>query len=412
MEMWTAYSKFLAPWARRGADGTHAVLADMRDGIRACRGQNIGNYIPFFTTALAEAEAQAGETEQALATIDGVIGDSERSGQRWFDAETHRIRGEILQKRDPAKTVPAEEALLTAVAIAQHQKAKSFELRAALSLAKHYQSSGYAADAHGVLAPAVEGFSPMPEFPEIAEAQALLAALADTNDVKTATASRQRRLKLQTSYGQALLWSKGFGAAETKAAFNRAKELGVGTAAAERFPVYYGLFIGGLLRGEFAAARQTAEIFLHEASKEERMTEVAVADRNLGMTCLLEGNFVEAQAHLERSLAICDSQRDREVKFHYGWDNSAGVPALLAPTIWLLGDVGRAREMMEEAVTRAALSRHEPTVANTHFLKALFEMLRGDATTVRIAAETVAELGRKLQLPVMVVEGDFTRSRE
>ena len=53
--------------------------------------------------------------EQALATIDGVIGDSERSGQRWFDAEMHRIRGEILPKRGAVNTAPAEEAFLTAI---------------------------------------------------------------------------------------------------------------------------------------------------------------------------------------------------------------------------------------------------------------------------------------------------------
>ena len=102
----------------------------------------------------------------------------ERSGVRWFEAETHRVRGEILLKRDPANTAPAEEAFLTAIAIAQQQKARSFELRAALSLAKLYQSTGRPADAHAVLAPALEGFSPTPEFPEIAEAQALLAVLA------------------------------------------------------------------------------------------------------------------------------------------------------------------------------------------------------------------------------------------
>ena len=93
----------------------------------------------------------------------------------------HRIRGEILLKRDPANTAPAEEAFLTAIAVAQQQKARSFELRAALSLAKLYQSTGRAADAHAVLAPALEGFAPTPEFPEIAEAQALLAALAETD---------------------------------------------------------------------------------------------------------------------------------------------------------------------------------------------------------------------------------------
>ena len=56
-----------------------------------------------------------------------------------------------------------------------------------------------------MLAPVLEGFTPTPEFPEIAKAQALLDTLAETDDVKNAIASRQRRLRLQTSYGQAML---------------------------------------------------------------------------------------------------------------------------------------------------------------------------------------------------------------
>ena len=63
-------------------------------------------------------------------------------------------------------------------AIAQQQKARSFRLQAAFSLAKLYQSTGRTADARAVLAPALEGFSPMPEFPELAEAQMLLVLLA------------------------------------------------------------------------------------------------------------------------------------------------------------------------------------------------------------------------------------------
>ena len=63
-------------------------------------------------------------------------------------------------------------------AIAQQQKARSFRLQAAFSLAKLYQSTGRTADARAVLAPALEGFSPMPEFPELAEAQMLLVILA------------------------------------------------------------------------------------------------------------------------------------------------------------------------------------------------------------------------------------------
>ncbi len=90
----------------------------------------------------------------------------------------HRIRGEILLKRETANPAPAEEVFQSSFAIAQAQKARSFELRAALSLAKLYQSTARPAEAHAVLAPALEGFSPTPEMPEIAEAEALLAALA------------------------------------------------------------------------------------------------------------------------------------------------------------------------------------------------------------------------------------------
>ena len=89
----------------------------------------------------------------------------------------HLLRGEILLKRDPANPAPAEEAFQTALAVAKEQGARSFGLRAALSLAKLYQSTGRPADAHAVLAPALEGFSPTPEMPEIAEAQALLVAI-------------------------------------------------------------------------------------------------------------------------------------------------------------------------------------------------------------------------------------------
>ena len=84
----------------------------------------------------------------------------------------------ILLKHDPADVTSAEDALLTSVSIAHQQKARSFELRAALDLARLYNPTSRSADAHALLASALKGFSPTPEFPEIAEAQTLLSALA------------------------------------------------------------------------------------------------------------------------------------------------------------------------------------------------------------------------------------------
>ena len=76
--------------------------------------------------------------------------------------------------------------------------------------------------------------------------------------VAAAAASAGQRLKLQTSYGQALAWAKGFAAEETRAAFGRAQELPGGTDAAARFPAYYGKWLSCSARGEMGSARQTA----------------------------------------------------------------------------------------------------------------------------------------------------------
>jgi predicted ATPase len=132
-----------------------------------------------FKAVLAEAEAQGGEIEAALSTIDSALAVSNRTGQRSDDAETHRVRGEILLRQNPAAPAPAEAAFLAAIAVAQQQQARSFELRAALSLAKLYQSTGRPIDAYDILGPALAGFSPTPEFPQIAEAKALLESLAN-----------------------------------------------------------------------------------------------------------------------------------------------------------------------------------------------------------------------------------------
>ena len=199
-----------------------AGMTDMSEGIGYSRAQGIHMCLPMFEAALAEVEAETGKIDASLARMDQAIAEPDQTGERWCQADLHRIRGEILLKRDPANTAPAEEAFFTAIAVAQEQKARNFELRAALSLAKLYQSTNRAADAHAALAPALEGFAPTPEFPEIEEAQALLAALADTDDVKNAAASRQRRLKLQTSYGQAVMLSRGYASEEAKTAFTRA----------------------------------------------------------------------------------------------------------------------------------------------------------------------------------------------
>src|SRR5262249_48014379 len=164
-------------WAIAAADRTETGWDEVRRGVAGCREQGITIFVTSFEVQLAATKARAGHLDAALAMLDGVLAEAEQTKARAFVADGHRIRGEILLKRDPAHTQPAEEAFLAAIAMAQQQKARSFELRSALALAKLYQSGGRPAKAQAVLAPALEGFSPTPEFSEIGEAQGLLATL-------------------------------------------------------------------------------------------------------------------------------------------------------------------------------------------------------------------------------------------
>ena len=169
---------FFQGWAKWSDGAEESRLTEMRRGLAIFREQGFAWLWPTLEAALAKAEASAGEADVGLRRLDDALAELGRTEERWYEAEMHRIRAEILLKRDPADAAAAEQSLLAAIAIAQSQKARSFELRAALSLAKLYRAANRDADAHAVLAPAVEGFAPTQQFPELTEAQTLLAALS------------------------------------------------------------------------------------------------------------------------------------------------------------------------------------------------------------------------------------------
>ena len=158
LNLFRAFGVFLEGWASAASGASGSGLEGMRRGVELLREQNVLWFDGLLKMALAEAEAQAGDPGRAVAILDEALATCDRTGYRAFEAELHRARGEMLLKRDPANPAPAEEAFLTAIAVAKQQATRSFELRAALSLAKLYQSTGRPADAHAVLAPALEGF--------------------------------------------------------------------------------------------------------------------------------------------------------------------------------------------------------------------------------------------------------------
>jgi predicted ATPase len=174
--------QMFANWAHGRRLEPEAGATELRQALTAFAAQGNRAVTPLGHGLLAELEATTRGPDAALALIDQGLAIARETREHFTDPYLHRLRGEILLKRDPANPAPAEETFQTAIAIAEEQGARSYVLLASLSLAKLYQSTARQDEAYAILAPALKGFSPTPEMPEIAEAQALLECLAHGGD--------------------------------------------------------------------------------------------------------------------------------------------------------------------------------------------------------------------------------------
>ena len=406
--MYGAFGAFLEGWATAADGAPGGGLADMRRGVEMLREQNVLYFDGLLKIALAEAESRAGDSGRAIAILDEALAKSNRMGIRAFDAELHRARGEILLKHNPSNPAPAEEAFQTAIAVAKQQAARSFELRAALSLAKLYQSTGRPADAHAVLAPALEGFSPTPEMPEIAEAQALLATLSQTDEIKAQAAQRRRLTQLHAAYGNALIAARGHGAPETMEAFARARKSASGDEDAPgRFAADYGLWVGSFVRGDLPSMRTHAAAFLAGVAARPDSPEAGVAHRILGTTHCFAGEYAEAREHLERALALFQPGRDDDLAFRFGQDAGVAAMCYLAIVLWPLGNVRRAISLVDGAHERLASVAHIGTHPYAKYHAAMFELMRGDRARAAENGSETARLAREHDLPLWRLGGAF-----
>jgi predicted ATPase len=166
-------------------------------------------------------------------------------------------------------------------------------------------------------------------------------AMADRSAAGTATTvAVPERVRLQSDYAHAILWSKGFAADETKAAFERTAALAARLGLpAEQLPAFYGQWIWSMVRGDIRAAWDVAERFLRATEAEGGVAEIGVAHRAVGWAHLCLGNLAEARRQLELALNSYDRERDTEVRGKFGLDAGVVVRAYLAFASWLLGDV-------------------------------------------------------------------------
>jgi class 3 adenylate cyclase/predicted ATPase len=161
--LWLAMAVILLGWASAEEGQEEEGIARMRQGLADLRATGAGLWRPSFLALLAKAHGRVGRVADGLGVLDEAFAMTSRNGERAHEAELHRIQGELLLAGGTADGAGAEACFREALAVARRQEARSFELRAATSLARLYADRGRCAEAHYVLAPVhgwfTEGFS-------------------------------------------------------------------------------------------------------------------------------------------------------------------------------------------------------------------------------------------------------------
>ena len=238
------------------------------------------------------------------------------------------------------------------------------------------------------------------QFPELTEAQALLSALSESDDVKSAAALRQRRLGLQIGLGNALIWAKGHQAPETSAAFARARELASQVEdASERFSAYYGLWVGHQTRCEPAPMREIAELSLREATARPDCPEALMGHRTAGNTSWYFGDFAGAHDHFQQALDLYDQARHGDFANRFGQDPRASAEIMDAITLWVLSRIDEALCIADRALVDAESAAHPPTMAHALLLAAWLGLVRCKPEAVATYSRAFSEIVSRYDLP-------------
>jgi predicted ATPase len=135
-------------------------------------------YLPIFLSHLSRAHAELGQLDDAWRCIGEATTTVETTKERWYEAEINRIRGEIALKLPQLGPSQAEAYFERALSVARAQQAKSWELRAAMSMARLWRDQGKRNEARALLAPVYGWFTEGFDTHDLKEAKALLDALS------------------------------------------------------------------------------------------------------------------------------------------------------------------------------------------------------------------------------------------
>jgi predicted ATPase len=153
-------------------------IAQMRQGLAARQATAAMGRRSAWLALLAEAYGGSGQAEAGLRLLAEAMVVMDQTGARSDEPELYRIKGELLRRQAVPDESQAEACFQQALAVARRQQAKSWELRAAMSLSRMWQQRGRGAEARQLLAEIYGWFTEAFDTADLQEAKALLEALS------------------------------------------------------------------------------------------------------------------------------------------------------------------------------------------------------------------------------------------
>ncbi len=165
-------------WAVAARGQVDMGITEMRQGLMSSHPTRAGARLSYFLALLAEAYGHTGQAEEGLSVLAESLDLVEKTGERTWEAEIHRVKGNLLLDQSAENATEAEGCFNQAIDIARRQLAKSLELRTAMSLARLWQAAGKTAEAHELLAPVYGWFTEGFDTPDLTDAKTLLDELS------------------------------------------------------------------------------------------------------------------------------------------------------------------------------------------------------------------------------------------
>ncbi len=179
LPLWLGWAGSLRGWALAQQGQGEAGIAQIRHGMATYQATGAALDEPYMLGLLADAYGTVGRTDEGLSTVDEALATAHRTGECYYEAELHRLKGELLLARNEGAAVTEVEACFgRAIGVARRQRAKSLELRAAVSLSRLKQEQGKPQEAHQMLREIHDWFTEGLDTPDLREARELLGELA------------------------------------------------------------------------------------------------------------------------------------------------------------------------------------------------------------------------------------------